>query len=306
MKKILLFIILPFLGMAQNFTVGGINYSVISNTAPLTVAVGGNNNFSGAAVIPETVTNPNTSLTYSVTSIEGYAFSYCSGLTSVSIGNSVTTIGEGAFESCTNLTSVSIGNSVTSIGNFAFYECSNLTSVTIGNSVTSIGVAAFNNCTSLTSVTIGNSVTSIGVFAFSGCTNLTSVTCLIATPLVIDGSVFGGTTNQANCDLFTIDASSQALYQAALIWEDFRAILLGSESFVEANFKLYPNPTSDILTIELQNGLELQNVNFYNILGQLVKTSNTITTNVSELAKGNYFVEVLTNEGKATKTVIIE
>lgn len=82
--------------------------------------------------------------------------------------------------------------------------------------------------------------------------------------------------------------------------------VLSSDSFVQANFKVYPNPVSDALTIELQNGLELQKVNFYNTLGQLVKTTKTVSTKVSDLSKGNYYVEVITNQGKATKTIIIK
>ena len=117
------------------------------------------------------VTIPN-----SVTSIGNYAFQYCTGLTSVTIPNSVTSIGNGAFYYCSGLTSVTIPNSVTSIGHYAFRECSGLTSVTIGNSVTSIGDDAFYGCTGLTSVTIPNSVTSIGSHAFGGCSGLTSVT----------------------------------------------------------------------------------------------------------------------------------
>ena len=112
----------------------------------------------------------------SVTSIGDYAFSGCTGLTSVTIGNSVTSIGNYAFYNCTGLTSVAIGNSVTSIGGNAFENCTGLTSVTIPDSVTSIGESAFEDCTGLTSVTIGNSVTSIGECAFFACTGLTSVT----------------------------------------------------------------------------------------------------------------------------------
>ena len=133
----------------------------------------------------------------SVTSIGSYAFSICSGLTSIKVANgnniydsrndcnavietasntiiigckttiiptSVTSIGTSAFYGCSGLTSVTIGNSVTSIGDYAFSGCSGLTSVTIPNSVTSIGGYAFWNCSSLTSVTIPNSVTSIGEY----------------------------------------------------------------------------------------------------------------------------------------------
>ena len=42
----------------------------------------------------------------SVTSIGGYAFYGCTGLTSVTIGNSVTSIGDGAFYGCTGLTEI--------------------------------------------------------------------------------------------------------------------------------------------------------------------------------------------------------
>ena len=125
------------------------------------------------AIIPASVTY--NEITYSVTSIGAWAFSDCTGLTSVTIPNSVTSIGNGAFYCCTGLTSVTIPNSVTNIGYYAFEYCYGLTSVTIPNSVTSIGTEAFRNCRSLTSLTIPNSVTSIGNFAFFCCTGLTYI-----------------------------------------------------------------------------------------------------------------------------------
>jgi len=118
----------------------------------------------------------NFSIPNSVTSIDEYAFYYCTGLTSITIPNSVTSIGSNAFSECRSLTSVTIPDSVTSIGSVAFRFCHGLTSITIGNGVTSIGNSAFYGCTGLTNITIPSSVTSIGGEAFVGCTGLTSIT----------------------------------------------------------------------------------------------------------------------------------
>lgn len=71
----------------------------------------------------------------SVTSISSWAFSDCTGLTSIEIPNSVTNIGKSAFQSCYSLVSVTIPNSVTTIGNKVFDWCSALTSVTIRSRV---------------------------------------------------------------------------------------------------------------------------------------------------------------------------
>ena len=146
--------------LAVEVEIDGINYELVSKLKLATVIKKSSGKYSGKVVIPESVEHEGTA--YSVTSIGNNAFSYCEGLTSVTIGNSVTSIGNYAFEGCRGLTSVTIPNSVTSIGEGAFSGCSGLTSVTIPNSVTSIGGEVFRDCSGLTSVTIGNSVTSIG------------------------------------------------------------------------------------------------------------------------------------------------
>ncbi|MEB3387882.1 leucine-rich repeat protein, partial [Flavobacterium psychrophilum] len=235
------------------------------------------------------VTIPN-----SVITINRGAFGGCSGLTSVTIPNSVTDIENGAFFSCSGLTSVTIPNSVTTIGDESFARCSGLTSVTIPNSVTTIGDEAFADCSGLTSVTIPNSVTAIGEDAFYNCSRLTTVNCYITRPLVIHADVFGNIT-QSNCAL-NVPTGTQVAYQAAALWRNFSPIsgsLLSNHSFaIESALKIYPNPVSEILNIALQEGLQLEKVNFYNTLGQLIKTTNHSEINVSSFAKGNYFVEV--------------
>ena len=160
--------------LAAQVEIDGINYDLNAETKQANVIAKTSGKYSGEVVIPESVEHEGAA--YSVTSIGDHAFYYCSGLTSVTIGNSVTSIGSSAFYDCSGLTSVTIGNSVTSIGASAFYRCYGLTSVTIGNSVTSIGSSAFRYCSGLTLVTIGNSVTSIGSYAFEHCSGLTSVT----------------------------------------------------------------------------------------------------------------------------------
>ena len=118
------------------------------------------------------------------TSIGDFAFSSCSGLTSITIGSAVTSIGSYAFYGCNGLTSIGpvgsgsdleIPSGVTIIDSHAFDNCSGLTSVTIPDSVTSIGSSSFSSCKGLTSITIGSGVTSIGSYAFYGCNGLTSI-----------------------------------------------------------------------------------------------------------------------------------
>ena len=110
------------------------------------------------------------------TEISGYAFSGCSGLTSVTIPNSVIAIGSFAFSGCSGLTSVAIPDKVSTIANSTFNGCSSLISVTIPNSVTNIETSAFGYCSSLTNIIIPSSVTSIANYSFQGCSNLTSMT----------------------------------------------------------------------------------------------------------------------------------
>ena len=161
-----------------------------------------------------------------VTSIGGYAFRGCTGLTSITIPDSVTSIGDWAFYGCTGLKDITIPDSVTEIGSGAFGGCTGLTSIVVdpdnpvchsdGNcliqteeevlvagcktsviptdgSVTGIGDWAFSDCTGLKDITIPDSVTSIGESAFYGCTGLTSITIPNSVTEIGSGA-FGGCT----------------------------------------------------------------------------------------------------------------
>ena len=82
----------------------------------------------------------------SVTSISGWSFYNCRGLTSVTIPNSVTSIGWRAFQYCSGLTSVTIGSSVKKIYSQAFAGCSNLETVKcLAETVPNTSTAAFQD-----------------------------------------------------------------------------------------------------------------------------------------------------------------
>lgn len=191
-----------------------------------------------------------------MTSIGHDAFSYCNGLTSITIPNNVTSIGSCAFIGCTSLTSITIPNSVTSIDHACFASCSGLNSIVVENgntvydsrdncnaiietssntlhtgckntiipsSVTSIGDYALWDCSGLTSIIIPKSVTSIGERAFHGCNGLTSVIVEWETPVAINSVVFDY-SNYQNATLY-VPKGSKGAYQSADYWNEFKEIV---------------------------------------------------------------------------------
>ena len=138
--------------------------------------------------------NTNITIIDGTTQIADYAFSDCSGLTSIIIPNSVTTIGMYAFYGCSGLTSIIIPNGVTTIDMYTFTGCSGLTSFIIPNGVTTIGLYAFSGCSGLTSIIIPNSVTNISSRAFSDCEKLSKVYFYPQTPPSIGSSVFSSSS----------------------------------------------------------------------------------------------------------------
>lgn len=69
------------------------------------------------------------------------------------------------------------------------------------------------------------------------------------------------------------------------------------------SFSIYPNPTEGKITIQAEN---LEQVYVYNFAGRLIKTTNRRELNLSQEAKGIYFVKVITSEGSQTKKLVLE
>ena len=85
--------------------------------------------------------------------------------------------------------------------------------------------------------------------------------------------------------------------------------LLNASSFIfENEFVLYPNPVKDRFTIKTKNSLEIQFIEIYNTLGQIVLAIPRFTENVdvSSLQTGTYFVKVNTENESSGVTIIKE
>ena len=316
--------------LAVGVEIDGINYDLVVKAKQATV-IGSGGNYSGEVVIPESVEHEGTA--YSVTSIGGYAFHYCEGLTSVTIPNSVTSIGYNAFYGCYGLTSVHISdiaawcnidfdgddsnplyranhlylngeevkdlvipNSVTSIGSHAFYYCSGLTSVTIPNSVTSIGSYAFSGCSGLTSVIIGNSVKYIYNNAFSDCPELLDVYCYAEKVPSTYSDAFDGSYPEY-VTLHVPDASV-ASYKATAPWSSFGKIVGLSGEEIPQEYSLKVSHVG-YATLFLDFNAEIPaNVKAY--VAARVEGNRLKMERVEGVLPANTGVIVLANEGTYT------
>ena len=68
--------------------------------------------------------------------------------------------------------------------------------------------------------------------------------------------------------------------------------------------QLLPNPTSNYLTIEVPETMQIENITVFNNLGQVVSSSNEKVLMVSTLSDGVYYVNLTTSEGTFYKKFI--
>ncbi len=179
-------------GRAGNFTVPEIGLMIEPEA------------FKGCAKLTSITILPQT-----VISIGNLAFSGCTGLTNVSLGEGVWFIGNYAFANCTNLASITLPRSAERVY-LPFPGCRNLTTINVDpasvsftsvdgvlfdysqttliefpgarggyyrvpNGVASVSYGAFADCALLTSISVPGTVTNLEAAAFSGCHSLTNI-----------------------------------------------------------------------------------------------------------------------------------
>ena len=75
-------------------------------------------------------------------------------------------------------------------------------------------------------------------------------------------------------------------------------LTLKKESFdLMTSIMLYPNPASEMLSVDVPEGIAVTKATFYNTLGQKVMESGGTTWNVSQLATGMHFIALETDNG---------
>ena len=86
---------------------------------------------------------------------------------------------------------------------------------------------------------------------------------------------------------------------------DLSSIVLSNNKYQTELFKIYPNPSSKQITIQI-NTSDFKKASIYNGLGQFVKSSKELTIDISSLLKGIYFLQVETTQKKSIKKIVIE
>lgn len=108
--------------------------------------------------------------------------------------------------------------------------------------------------------------------------------------------VTDGGPNGANSDLIGIDSFS------------VNRTLSTNEFFAE-NFSVFPNPASNVLNFSVKNSAQINGVKILDLNGRIVKSSNfdavsEAQINVSDLTAGVYFVDIASDQGKATSKFV--
>lgn len=83
------------------------------------------------------------------------------------------------------------------------------------------------------------------------------------------------------------------------------------QSFINTTFSLYPNPASDIVTLNIGNPNSADlTLNIYNVVGTLVKSEilkqNTRQINIGDLSNGIYTFEIKSKEWSGKQKLIIQ
>jgi hypothetical protein len=74
-------------------------------------------------------------------------------------------------------------------------------------------------------------------------------------------------------------------------------------------FSIYPNPANDVVNIDLEENKEWDRLQLIDVSGKVVIdkniTSNSITLNTSKLNRGVYFINLIGDQKKESRKLIL-
>ena len=82
-------------------------------------------------------------------------------------------------------------------------------------------------------------------------------------------------------------------------------LLVPDKNLLDKIIWLYPIPAMQYVNIVLKSGIDLESVEFFSTLGHcIMKTNGNRQINISELTPGVYYLNINTNQGSVTKTLV--
>jgi len=248
-------------------------------------------------------------------------------LTDLSGLNNLTTIGGelniGEFtQPNTPLTSLEGLNNLTSIG-FGIrikYNESLESLLGLDNLTSIVGGIQIDNNTNLTSLSALINLTTIdgdilisenpALVELTGLNNIEAGT--IDNLSIMNNDLLSTCEVQSVCDHLAIPNALNSISGNASGCESVEAVLEAcvvgiAETNIESDFSIYPNPAKNKLFISANNGQLLREINIYNQLGQSVIQNNRIngSIDISKLKQGIYIVELITDNSKYRKKLLV-
>ena len=77
-----------------------------------------------------------------------------------------------------------------------------------------------------------------------------------------------------------------------------------AEMSLDLLIAVYPNPVSEVLQIQIADGIQLQQLTLYSVIGKAVMFSSEKSMDVSAISEGIYFLRIQTSEGSLVKKIV--
>jgi len=123
--------------------------------------------------------------------------------------------------------------------------------------------------------------------------------------ITLDMTVFLETTGSNLVYLEIVCNGSKSINSATTynFYGMFDTQTIGIKELENSSLSVYPNPTTGQIQVV---GNNIEQIEIYNLSGVLIQSTNSKEVDLSQEAKGIYFVKLITKEGTTTEKIILE